>query len=1137
MQRVDGGFIYSATDLNNDLECRRLTWLECQVALANLRRPDAEAAVALIAAKGDAHEARYRDRQHALLGEAMIRFDGRVENTRAAMEAAERETLAAMASGAQLIYQATFFDGQFLGRTDFLRRVERPSARWAWSYEVIDTKLALQPKAYFLLQLCNYSEHLARLQGTPPLQGHLVLGSGVEAAFRIDDYAAFYRHQKRAFLARAANVAEAYPLEVPHCAVCRWAGPCAARRDADGYLGLVAWMRSGQIDKLATCAITTIAELAVAADERRPFGMTGKTFVTLRAQAALQHRQRTSGRHEYELLEHGEGQGFERLPRPDAGDVYFDMEGDPLYTPERGLEYLFGVYTADDDRFRGFWARDLTQERRAFEELIDFLIERRRRFPAAHVYHYAPYETVALRRLMGVYGTREAELDDLLRGEAFVDLYAVVRQSVRISQPSYSIKKLEPFYGMVRNTDVRRGDDSIVMFESWLADGDESILEDIERYNEDDCRSTALLHRWLLERREERGRATGRDLPWRAPAGEPAAGKAAKPEPELARRLLEGLPDPGSLEALRAAHADVRARWLLGHLVQYHRREAKPAWWKIFDRRNNADQLTEFDHDALGDLTLCADVAPYLLKKNDRNRVYTYEFPDQLHNLGAKPECPHTEKGAGTVVTIDNDRNRIQIKLAGHIDPPQLKALIPGGPVHTDAQVAALEDIAATYLAGELAQRYPAIRDLLLADPPRFAGRPVATAVQPQAITSDAVAELVAALDASYLFLQGPPGSGKTTLGADVIVTLLAAGKRIGVVARSHAAVHHLLEKVEETADRRGVAFTGLYKDSGDDTVYVSRLATPCITSTGDNRAFVDRSHELAGGTPWLFARDDRVGAYDVLFIDEAGQLALGDALACARAARNVVLLGDPLQLAQVSQGSHPIGTGESILEHLLAAGRTVAPDRGVFLDVSYRMHPDICRFISDAVYDGRLTPAASTARHTVDAVGLTGSGLRYLPVEHAGNGRESGEEAERIAAAVAGLLRGEVTPPKGPPRPLVASDILIVTPYNAQRVRIAQALERHGLPPVAVGTVDKFQGREAAVVFYSMATSSSDDLPRDLSFLFEKNRFNVAVSRAQALSVLVCSPRLLEVRTTTPQEMLLANMLCAFVEVAAQAM
>ena len=989
--------------------------------------------------------------------------------------------------------------------------------------------------------MCNYSAHVARIQGTEPVHGHLVLGSGVEARFTIADYSAYYRHQKAQFLARVEHPADAYPAEIGHCSICRWTEMCADQRDADDYLGIVAGIRGSHVEKLAKSGITTIAALAAASDDQRPSGMTATSFAKLRAQAALQHKQRQAQAAKlageptyfYDLLDHDPKSGFEQLPPPDPGDVYFDMEGDPLYSPERGLEYLFGVYLRGEG-YKAFWARTLAEERSAFEQFMDFIAERRERYPGMHVYHYAPYETVALRRLMGVYGTREVELDTLLRGDAFIDLYAVVRQAVRISQPSYSIKKLEPFYGMERHTDVKRGDDSIVMFETWVANGDQTILDDIEQYNNDDCRSTMLLHDWLLERRAERGRALGGDIPWREPPAEPKADEET-PADGLAPRLLADLPDLLTMSALRSASDEVRARWLLGHLLQYHRREAKPAWWKVFDRYDNADQMAEFDHEAIGDLRLRDDIPPYKLKPRDRNMVHTYEFPDQQYNLGrGNVHCPHTQQPAGDVIAIDDDNNRLQIKLNAKIVPNQLRALIPGGPLDTKVQRLAIARIASALEAGTIRDTFPAIYDILTNAAPRITGVAPGTPIQPAVISGEAIAQLVQSLDRSYLFIQGPPGSGKSTTGGHAIASLLGAGLRVGIVARGYAAIQNLLHKVEESCAQRGITFAGLHKHSGEENAYQSKLAAPMIANTDDNATFVTTEHQLAAGTPWLFSREDLLQSYDVLFMDEAGQLSLGDAIACATAAKNIVLLGDPLQLAQVSQGSHPLGTGPSVLEHLLGEHHTVQPEHGVFLNISYRMHPGICAFISETVYDGRLSAGANTANSAVSSPGLNGSGVRYAPVVHRNNSRESAEEADRIAGEIAELLRGTVTISDAPARPLRQSDILVVTPYNAQRTRIARTLAARGFADVMVGTVDKFQGQEAAVVFYSMATSSSNEMPRDMSFLFEKNRFNVAVSRAQCLSVVVCSPDLLEVHCRTPNEMMLASLLCAYVEAAA---
>ena len=1110
MQRIDGTFVFSASDLNNALECAHLVHLERLVAEGVRTRPEATPSTELLARKGAEHEAHqlqlYRDRY----GSGLVEFDAHPGRSMRELYEAEARTVAAMAAGVALIYQATFFDGRFIGRTDFLRRVERSCERWPWSYEVVDTKLALSPKPYYLIQLANYSEHVARVQGTSPQQMHVVLGSGAERAFRLDDFAAYYRNVKARFLERMERPdAGTYPLETGHCTVCRWNAQCSAQRSLDDHLSLVANIRREQIRRFEESGIGTMAALAAASDEMRPFGMAEKTFATLRAQAALQHRARIDGGYYFELLDREPREGFGLLPHPDEGDVFFDMEGDPLYAPDHGLEYLFGVYEPAGDVYVSFWARSDRDEKAAFEAFIDYLIARRERFPAMHVYHYAMYEQTALRRLMGKYGTREAQLDSLLRGEAFVDLYAVARQAVRISQPSYSIKKFEPFYGMQRSTDVKRGDDSIVMFETWLFSGDDAILEDIERYNEDDCRSTFLLRQWLIDRRAEYARH--HELEWFAQRREEATEEER--DPELAASLLAGFDAPLSLAALRASSDDVRSRWLLAHLLDYDRREAKPAYWKMFDRYKNLDTLLEFDHEAIAGLSL-ADIAPEKIKQSF---VYTYGFPEQIHHLDGSVKCPHTQRNAGTIVSIDDDARTLRIKLTKHIVPEHLVALIPAGPIENREQRKALERIARRYLDGTLLAAHPATCALLAAKPQRVVDASVEAAVEH--------------LDGSYLFVQGPPGSGKSTVGARVIVDALCAGKRVGIVARGHKAIHHLLHKIEAEAERRECRFAGLKKSTGasDDTSYVSRLGAPMIASVTDNAAF-ESEHQLAAGTPWLFARESLAGRYDVLFVDEAGQIPLADALACSFAARNVVLLGDPLQLAQVSQGSHPVGTDLSILEHVLGDRDTVAPGAGIFLDTSYRMQPDICEFISRHVYEGRLRAAPQTYGNAVEVCGVRRAGLAWLAVEHRGNGRSSREEAAALAETIRSMLGGRVEV-AGIERELALDDIIVVSPFNAQRALLRQTFAACGLDGVRVGTVDKFQGQEAPVVFYSMATSSADEMPRGLEFLFERNRFNVALSRAQCRSILVCSPQLLSVRCSSPEQMALVNLLCAFVE------
>jgi uncharacterized protein len=685
----------------------------------------------------------------------------------------------------------------------------------------------------------------------------------------------------------------------------------------------------------------------------------------------------------------------------------------------------------------------------------------------------------------------------------------VVQQGLRAGVASYSLKQIEALTGFERRADLKSGTGAVLAYERWMdARENGAPLERIAAYNEEDCRATLALRDWLVANRPPNARWAGVSA---AAASEDAGGGERE---ALQRALVDG-EEPGS------------PRWLAGHLLEYHRREARPAWWWFFERCEHmtVEELVD-DAEAIGDLV--GTGAPII---DARSLVYTLKFPPQQHKLavGDQPYDPATKKPAGTIVALDDPGGTLKLKRGPTHKKIELpRALIPGGPVQTKEQRGALARLASSILADD--GRYPALRDILARTPPRVQG-----CVQGGRVQTIDLAEqraLAAALDGSYLFIQGPPGTGKTWTGARLITELMRRGRRVGVAATSHKAIHNLLDEVEKAAAEEGLRFRGLKKSSGNDE---SAYEGKCVTSAKDVAAFARARPDvlLFAGTAWLFAHASLDGGaqpmIDTLVVDEAGQVSLADALAMGTAARNVVLLGDPLQLAQVSQGTHPPGTEKSVLEHLLGDHPTIPPDKGVFLERTRRMHPAVCGFISEVVYESRLAGIPELARQTT----AFGAGLRFRPVEHSGNQSASIEEAAAVAGEIGKMVGGSWTDRDGATRPLRQKDFMVVAPYNAQVRRLREALKAARLTDVAVGTVDKFQGREAPVVVYSMATSSAADVPRTLDFLFSRNRLNVAVSRAMCLAFVVASPLLLESRARTIEQMRLINALCRFVDLA----
>jgi uncharacterized protein len=1074
---TENSVAYSPSALSAFLACPHLTALEIAVRHEELKRPfRVNRHADLIRRKGEEHEAAYLHR---------LRDEGRdiIEVERPGdgswdWERMARETEEAMCAGAGVVYQATFLDGEWRGMADFVVRLGDGF------YEVVDTKLARHARPAHVLQLCFYTEQVARIQGRFPDAMHVVTGTGEHESFRPGDYMAYYRRLRQRFLDAVAARADSYPYPVDHCGICDFLSLCQRQWEDDDHLTLVAGIARSQVEKLTAAGVTTLEKLGDAPPATRIPKLRAPTFANVRHQAELQLYRRRTGEHRVDLLPVEEGRGFALLPEPSAGDIWLDLEGHPWFEPARGLEYLFGWIELDADgqpRYECLWARDRPDEKLGFERLMDAIAERRRRFPGMHVYHYAPYERTALQRLMGEYGTRESELDDLLRSEVLVDLYRVTKQALRASVPSYSIKDVEELYGFERTSDVSGGSESVVRFEEWLEIGEDSLLDGIREYNREDCLSLYELHRWLLGQRPE-------GLAWHAPPEE------REVKEEVAERHAER-------ERVRAELLDGAVegepRWLLAQLLEYHRREEKPQWWEYFHHLGLDPEELVDDGDAIGGLELTSEPEP-----DKQSLVYTFRFPPQEHKIGREAVDPATEKTCN--VTVDDELGLVRLRRGRRrAEEPLPAALIPPQPLGTYVQRDAVLRFA------KAQPSYPASVEILERRPPsaRLDGELVDAALS---------------LDGSYLFVQGPPGSGKTWKGARLAIALMKADRRVGITALSHKAIHKFLGDVQEAADEVGYSFKGRKKASGEDTEFTSR----CIDCSGSNDDLLDPELQLIAGTSFVFARPEFDRHVDTLFIDEGGQFSLADALAVGTAARNLILLGDPNQLAQVSQGSHPPGANASVLSHLLGEDETVRREMGVFLEETWRMRPEVNDFISPTFYEGRLQPAPECSGRWIEL----GNGIRYAPVEHAGHRQASTEEAEWIAAEIRRLL-GTPYRDGDLERTLVADDFVVVSPYNAHVRRLREQIRDTN---IRIGTVDKFQGQQAPVVFYSMASSGGEDVPRGLDFLFSRNRLNVAISRAKCLAYLVASPRLLDASCRTVEQMRLANALCELVEQAA---
>lgn len=1101
MRRDAGGIRLSAHDLMQFTACVHATrldmaWLDGDDELEPVE--DSELNV-LLQQHGLRHEAAYLARLEAE-GRQVVR----IETDTASFDEAVDATLEALHAGPDIVFQGALKGGMWGGYADFLERVAAPSRLGAFSYEVADTKLKHHPVPGHLLQLVLYSDLLAEVQGRAPERAYVELGTGERAGFRLSQYSDYARLARDRLEAFVQDPEATRPIPCSHCGYCRWRERCSSEWQAKDSVFLIAGINRSQVAKLEAAGVDRIEALAGHTAELP--GLADATTRKLRQQARLQHARKTGGP-AIELRPFSRGKGFDLMPRPDDGDLFYDLESDPFRSEGDavGLAFLHGLW--DGRELTAFWAHDVAEEREALGALFRRLHAHFNRHPMAHIYHYGAREIATLRRLAARHGVGETTLDCWLRERRFVDLAAVVRGGMVVSEPSYELADIEAFYmaaaGPDGTSDRHNAAAVLPAYDAWRETGDESLIADIEASVRHDCRSIEGLRDWLLGVRPDR--------PWL----EMGQGKTnAYWRDKSVNKSVVDLLDGADLSKDR--------KRTLYNLAVYHWRESKPRAWSVFD-----STVKDFD-DLCDDLECLAGLAAIGASASAGEAdVRIYRYPPQETKLRegstARFEA-NGHLGSVRIAWLDRDRREIGLKEDWNspVELPWNLDLLPDFALDMQGIPGAIRKVVSDQCGPRLNR---AADDLLARRAPRFRG-PRPLPLDPDASTLDGLIAAVRALDRSVLPVQGPPGTGKTFAAARAILALVSDGRRIAVTSNSHEAIRNVLMGCARTlaagdAGLRAGDVRIVHKVSrGASLPAAVRKAISCVTSNRDSSI---RSADIVGGTAWLLSREEHHGAFDYLFVDEAGQVSLANLVAMSNAAKNLVLIGDSRQLPQVVQGTHPWPANLSCLDWVLGEGRNVDPERGVFLPETWRMHPDLCAYISSQFYEERLASQAATALQAVDASGLPASGAWWIPVAHEGRAQVCPEELESIRGAIECLLKGTWTNRNGSRRQLVKSDIIVVAPYNAQVNLLAD-----GLPGIRVGTVDKFQGQEAPVSLVSMTASTSDETSVGLDFLLSRERLNVAVSRGKCLSLIFASPRLLHARCATVDQMRLVNALCA---------
>lgn len=1100
---------------------------------------DQDAMMSLLAKQGNDHEADYLTVIKAQFGAENVAEISRDGNSAVA-------TLESMQAGYQVIFQAFLQRDNFKGYADFLVRREGKSALGDYYYEVWDTKLSKSTKPYFLIQLCCYSWMLEPIQCIVPDEAAIILGNKQEDRHRLPAYYSYFLNLKKQFQTAQDNFQGDWAY-MPDPALCSdfgvWGQFAQQHLEQCESLALVANIRKSQIKKLLSAGISNLCQLAQT-HETYIKGISPETFDKLKAQASIQLASKGLEKPEFKVLTSDNGKGLSALPPQSNFDVYFDIEGHPLV--EGGLEYLWGVSFDDPTAvqgkqyaFKDWWAHDQDQERLAFEGFIDWVYNRWQLEPAMHVYHYASYEITAINKLANRYQTRKEQVIELLANRVFIDLYKIVRNGLLVGEPRYSIKNIEHLYRGKRTTDVANGGESVVFYEnwrenggieywaqqshgykSWLADPNQfdwslwSELKDIRDYNIDDCESTLELTRWLRAQQQKNNISYSVDEDQSQEIIEKTDRQLANEQKrqelmQRQQRLLD------QFEASPELKEDPQAK-LLVSLLHFYDRERKPKLFTYFQRLEKTDEELFDDDTVIVDLSLKSQQE--VDGKLQCVALFNHDQPirkDKIESATIKD----TAAKASKISITDIDEHHSEVSFVINADQREALQQIPltllgdEPRINTDNLENRLCEITEAYFQSRILPKL--LETVVNQNNPRFISKQSKLPITRQLYSDNdsylaAIIDAAKAMDETCLSIQGPPGAGKTYTAKNIIQALIKQGKRIGIMSNSHAAIMNLLKPLIEALPDTPIAKVGGYGSQKDFKEQFDFAEFPNFEYRTGMSFTSKKPYEhcqIIGATVYGFANEVAYESpVDYLFVDEASQVALANLVAVSGATRNVILMGDQMQLEQPIQGAHPENAGKSALEYMLQDHAVIPDDKGIFLERTYRMHPDVCHPLSEIVYEGKLQ-ADEPNQHQAIIVPAPRlitrqNGILSIPVDHEGNTQSSEEEVAVVQQLIDELKAGKFIDKEQKSKPITDADILVVAPYNMQVNLLKESINGD----INIGTIDKFQGQEAPVVIISMAVSDVEDSPRGLDFVFDINRLNVAVSRAQALAVIIAS-------------------------------